>query len=474
MAKKFITFLGTNQYLHCKYKIDIKDNSSEEGKYYKDKNDLSDLNSNKNQNYIISKPVRYVQEALADFYCKNWSSDDVFLVLATEGENGSIKKNWESGSISKYDKYGQEYEKEPKGLKDRLNDLRLPCKIEMVPIPDGTKEGEIWKIIEMVTTRINNKDELYIDITHSFRFIPMIIPPLITFLKTIKDIRLHSIHYGAFETLGSNQEVCNMKIDGRIAPIRELTELYSMIEWAEATNAFIQFGSGKELNKKLEVAKTNIEDNKISNRIKPIIHNIRKIDEALKFNNVSELKQTDNLKLEKKINIDKAPNLYPLKEILPMLENYLYQWSNDKVENGLLATKWSIEKDRVAQALTFLQEAIIDYFIKLFGWEDEKEYRNIVFFVLQVKVREKNKNEFNNSELKEWFAENIDLTIKTLNNYNNDFIKKILKINNWRNMVNHAKKGDRKDIIKNFPHIFNEISKNFGYDINIDIDLNKK
>ena len=447
MAKKFITFLGTNPYLHCKYEI-------------------------KNKSYI-SKPVRYIQEALAECFCNDWSSEDEFIVLATNGENGSIKKNWENGSISKFDIYGQEFEKEPQGLSDRLNNLKLSCKIEMVPISDGTKEGEIWKIIEMITTKIDKKDELYIDITHSFRFIPMIIPPLITFLKTTKDIRLHSIHYGAFETLGSNLEVCNMNLDERVAPVRELTELYSMIEWAEATNAFIQFGSGKELNKKLEIAKTKIKDKKIRNGIQPIINNIRKIDEALKFNNVSELHQTENLKLEKKINIDKAPNFYPLKEILPTLENYLYQWSDNKVENGLLATKWSIENDRVAQALTFLQEAIIDYFIELFGWEDKKEYKNIVNFVLQIKVGEKNKNEFNNSELKEWFTNNIDITLEKLDSFNNEFIKKILKVNKWRNMVNHVKKGDRKNIIKEFPQIFNEISRNFGYEINLNTNLTK-
>ncbi len=439
MAKKFITFLGTNPYLHCKYEI-------------------------KNKSYI-SKPVRYIQEALAECFCNDWSSEDEFIVLASNGENGSIKKNWENSSISKYDTYGQEFEKEPKGLKDRLNDLKLSCNVDMVPIPDGTKEGEIWKIIEKITTKVNREDELYIDITHSFRFIPMIVPSLISFLKTTKDIKLNSIHYGAFEVLGSNQEVCNMNLDERVAPVRELTELYSMIEWAEAVNAFINFGSGEELNQKLNIAKTNIEDKKIRNGIQPIINNVKKIDAALKFNNILELKKTDNLKLSKKIDISKAPNLYPLKEILPTLENYLYQWNDNKVENGLLATKWSLKNDRVAQALTFLQEAIIDYFIELFGWEDKKEYRSIINFVLQVKVEEKNKNEFFNSELKTWFVNNIDFALNKLNSFDNNFIKKLLKVNEWRNMINHAKQGDRKDIIKNLPTVFDKICEKFAKDL---------
>ena len=126
MKKIFITFLGTNAYLHTKYKIDN----------------------------FISEPVRYVQETLAEYFCKSWSSEDKFIVFATEGENGSIKRNWEKGEVSSFDNFGKDFDKESKGLQDRLKDLHLPCIVEMKKIPDGIKEDEIWKIIKIINDNI--------------------------------------------------------------------------------------------------------------------------------------------------------------------------------------------------------------------------------------------------------------------------------------------------------------------------------
>jgi len=159
MAKKLISFLGTNAYLHTIYTIDN----------------------------FKSEPVRYIQEALAKYQCQNWDENDEVIIFATTGENGSIVKNWESGQLNTHDKYGLSYEKEAKGLKEILDSLNLKCNITMVPIPDGILENEIWKIIENIDNVIEQNDELYIDITHSFRYIPMIIPAMITFLKTTKN-----------------------------------------------------------------------------------------------------------------------------------------------------------------------------------------------------------------------------------------------------------------------------------------------
>jgi CRISPR-associated Csx2 family protein len=190
MSKIFISFLGTNAYLHTRYKI----------------------------NNFVSKPVRYVQEALAEYFCKNWDENDKILIFATKGENGSIKKNWEIGEINKSDEFGKKYEKIPTGLKEKLEKLNLRCKIKLIPIPDGIKEGEIWEIIQKIYENININDELYIDITHSFRYIPMIIPSMITFLRTLKQIKLASIHYGAFEILGTTQDLSLIHISEPTRP----------------------------------------------------------------------------------------------------------------------------------------------------------------------------------------------------------------------------------------------------------------
>ena len=62
--KVFISFLGTGNYVNCKYQ-------------YPDGE--------------ISAPVRFIQEALINKLCQNWSDDDRIFILCTEA---SQKKNY--------------------------------------------------------------------------------------------------------------------------------------------------------------------------------------------------------------------------------------------------------------------------------------------------------------------------------------------------------------------------------------------
>ena len=63
MARVYISFLGTNDYLTCTY-------------FYKD---------NEMQN------VRFVQEATLNFFCSQWTSEDRILIFAT---GDAYEKNW--------------------------------------------------------------------------------------------------------------------------------------------------------------------------------------------------------------------------------------------------------------------------------------------------------------------------------------------------------------------------------------------
>jgi CRISPR-associated Csx2 family protein len=432
MNKVFISFLGTNKYIHTRYKI----------------------------NNFISKPVRYIQEALAEYFCKGWNENDRILIFATDGEHGSIKRNWEKGEINERDKFSTEYEPNPTGLKDRLKNLNLKCKIEMIPIPDGIEEGEIWKIIQKIYENINKNDELYIDITHSFRFIPMIIPSMIIFLKTVKNIKLHSIHYGAFEKLGAINEVINKKLENRIAPVRELTELYKMIEWSEATSAFLKYGDGKRLINQIDKIDTSKIDKKTKNLFTPIKNSIIKTEEALKFNNVTGLEEIKKLGFPnkiKKIDITKYANLFAFSELLPEIEKFVKQWSDDEVLNGFLAAKWCLENDRIAQSLTFLQEAMITYFCNLFNWDkNDNTHRGAVSFMIKIALGE-NELEKHLANGKKWFDDTKYEALKQLKQLDKNLLENFLIINQWRNTVNHAKEGDRSNIQNKYPRVFEEI-----------------
>ena len=444
MAKIFISFLGTNPYLHCKYELSKKN---------------------------ISEPVRYVQEALASSICKKWNKDDKFLVFATEGENGSIKRNWEKGSVSSFDSKGQDFEKEPTGLETRLKRLSLDCHIDMIPISDGTQDGEIWSIINAIIQNIPEKSELYFDITHSFRYIPMIIPSIISFLKTTKETKLKSIYYGAFEVLGSNKDVCSIEIENRVAPIRELKELYNMIEWSEAVNSFIKFGDERNLIDEIDTIDNSTLDKKLKGQLQTTKSNIKKLGTALRFNDVSGLSKIQNVKISTRINLDNNPELLALKEISTKIEKHLSIWSKDEVKNGFLASKWCLDNHRFAQSLTFAQESAIGYYYNIFEWNkkefdsiDKKDRRGAVTFILKIKSKQKDpktkevytKNDFRHSSQNviDWFNKSADSALEKLNN--DELVNDFFKLEKWRNMVNHTKQGDRKNMQEEFPNILNK------------------
>ena len=94
--KVFISFLGTNNYVQCRYDI----------------------------NGVVSVPVRFVQEALIEHWCKEWTEQDRILIFCTSkettGENGSKEMNWldnGQGRISD--------DSEKIGLQHRLLDFKM-------------------------------------------------------------------------------------------------------------------------------------------------------------------------------------------------------------------------------------------------------------------------------------------------------------------------------------------------------------
>ena len=176
--KVFISFLGTGNYVNCKYQ-------------YPDGE--------------ISAPVRFIQEALINKLCQNWSDDDRIFILCTEA---SQKKNWiDNGHVNPNNPNLVLDEIERIGLESRLKATKYGDIVSMYNIKEGFDELEVWEIFENVYSLLQSGDEVYFDVTHAFRSIPMFSTVLLNYASFMKDINVHSIHYGAFEKLGTAFEV---------------------------------------------------------------------------------------------------------------------------------------------------------------------------------------------------------------------------------------------------------------------------
>ncbi|WPX08776.1 TIGR02221 family CRISPR-associated protein [Anaerocellum danielii] len=101
--------------------------------------------------------------------------------------------------------------------------------IEAVTIPRGFNDSEIWQIFDIVTSHIDESDQILFDITHGYRYLPMLEIVMLNFLKTVKNIEILGIYYSIFET----KEVKK--------PILNLTPFIDLLDLSIGINAFLTF-----------------------------------------------------------------------------------------------------------------------------------------------------------------------------------------------------------------------------------------
>jgi CRISPR-associated Csx2 family protein len=125
-----------------------------------------------------------------------------------------------------------------------LKDHTSAAQIRGIPIKDGANESELWDIFEAITQAVPEDAELYIDITHGLRHLPMLLIMACAYLRTAKNVAIRSISYGAFE-LGKKEK---RTIDGRErdivveCEIFELLPFVALFDWANATSAMQRTG----------------------------------------------------------------------------------------------------------------------------------------------------------------------------------------------------------------------------------------
>lgn len=404
--KVFISFLGTNNYIECLYDI--------EGQK--------------------SQPVKYVQEALVMALCKDWANEDRIFIFCTKD---AIKANWSK-------KEGVD------GLEDRLSFKKEIVK--MVPIEDGFSEDEIWSIFSAVYNKLEEEDEIYFDVTHAFRSIPMLTTVLFNYSRVMKHTKLVSIKYGAFEKLGPAYKVKDMPLEERVAPVLELKNIADLQFYTQAANDLEKFGKVESLSRAIKepTQKGSHPLVRFANASEELVRNISiNRMEAIKSGKYI-ININDSLKPLRK---EKIP--HPVKLIMDRLLSYTKDFvGKDDYKNIEAAIKWVIRYDMFPQAYTMLQEYLItrvcDTLSGLTTLEDfvdandktgVKNFRNFVSALLAIPDED-----IANNRLKGILEEHEDLSRQLLetNSLVKDIRPNYRKLADSRNVINHAKKTDKK------------------------------
>ena len=361
MARKvFISVLGATFYEECVY--GVVEDKKDEDTVQKEKNDL-----------FRSTKTRFVQQATLEYLdAKSWEPTDIAYIFTTEKAK---KDNWNE-SITERERYKDGPMVPYTGLQKILTEMGLPFTPESEDIPDGNDEAEMWQIFKRIYNKIEDGDELYFDLTHSFRYIPMLALVLGNYSKFLKNIKVCSITYGNYEVSKNRED--------KIAPIIDLMPLTILQDWTYAAADLIRNGNSdrlrelsnnsyltqmlrlKEPERKLNNNESIAEGN-IKNYIEALhkmLMNLRlcQLPQILNGETISEVK-TKFQYAQKQLNTEINDNPTNAISIIPPILNKIKDTfkdfsSNEDIKNGYYAANWCYLHQLYQQAITILHENI--------------------------------------------------------------------------------------------------------------------
>ncbi len=334
-------------------------------------------------------PCRFIQEALVEFFCREWRDNDELIVFMTEE---SKRKNWLSKSECKDANFDE-------GLKERLEEvkkrLKLKFQVRSVEIPEGKSEEELWIMFEKMSDSLNDEDVIIFDITHSFRSLPMLSLVVLNHVRFLKNVKIERIIYGAMEALGSPKKVRAMPIQDRMIPMFDLTPFASLFDWTIATERFLQTGNAKMMRKLgMEALKPLLVETRgeIGGELRKLITSLDTFSQNVLTCRAPELKS--NIKHILNVMPRAEKELERLKPFKPLFgkikERFSYMRTND-VGSGIEMATWCLEKGLVQQGFTILRETIVNHVIITVLKRDElqkKTYREVAEVMLNSKYEE--------------------------------------------------------------------------------------
>ena len=278
-------------------------------------------------------------------------------------------------------------------LEKRFNELEEEkgYKYRSIEIEKGENEGEIWAIFQKIYDVLEENDEVTFDVTHSYRFLPMLGLLLLQHAKFLKNIKVEKLCYGAFE-MKYITKVDDSEIE--VSPIMDFTSFSKLQDWSLSGYSFVKTGIAehfsdlakkefKSKSKDVDIDKNNLRN--ISKKLEEValdIYTNRGIN-IVEGNKVAAIKEE-----MREVKKDLYP---PFTLVIDKIEKDINNFKIKDVYNVFYAVEWCIEKKLFQQGITMLQEGLItflldkvniDYknkenreeFSKFIGLENIKEY----------------------------------------------------------------------------------------------------
>ena len=259
-------------------------------------------------------------------------------------------------------------------LLEALGDAR----IKPIDIPTGRTTEEMWETFKIITQYVDEDDRVIFDITHGLRSLPFLVFLFAAYLKAAKNVTIAAIYYGAPELSDSKNNVP--------APVIDLSEFVSMIDWITATNQFVKIGDGQALASLLKSAiPSSIELRDIPSS-RPIKDNLKKSAEAIEnislALSVTRPIETMRLATElEQILQQAAPSFADRAKPFSLLSDKVVQEYGqfalgeptneanftENLRLQFLMIKWYIDRNQLVQAVTLAREWLVSILALQFG-----------------------------------------------------------------------------------------------------------
>lgn len=310
----------------------------------------------------FSCTTRFIQEATFRWLSakEEWKETDQILILLTDEAK---KRNWlddgqkdrDSGQIIK-----------AAGLNRVLSESGFAASVETIDhLPEGRNEKEIYQIFERIFNAIRDEDELYFDLTHAFRYLPMLVVVLGNYSKFLKNVSVKSISYGNWEMSEGGTKP---------APIIDLLSISILQDWTFAAGQFIESGNAQQLialskNEYAPVLQKTHGDDPDAKKLMVFTTSLTKVvseRQSCRGFDIINGKSINNIKeAYSNLSIAYANPFIPLfSKISDTWEGF--QDSSD-VMNGIKAARWCYDKGLYLQAATLLEESVLYFFSERYG-----------------------------------------------------------------------------------------------------------
>lgn len=370
--KVFLSVLGTGFYEECSYHID-------------------DFRAEK---------TRFIQRASLEYFnsLEKWTSNDCVCIFLTDRAR---KTNWVVDGNSRQTRDGCTVSY--KGLKDELEGLGLAASVHDVSIPDGSCDEEIWKVFSRIYGELHDGDEVYLDITHAFRYLPMLVMVLLNYAKFLKHINVMGILYGNWENGDKKQGT---------APMMDLLPISDLQDWTSAADQYISAGSSKKLSgiylpevrriRREAVLASGAAGKGFNASTNPVVRASEDLQTLLDSIGLLDKEQMtclgkdvvsgitaknvqDKLNKVREISTDTLRLPEPFIPLLDRIGASAEAYRPGCIRNLFITAKACCVHSKYQQALTFLNEGIITFVCDKFGldWKEESD-RDCVSSALNI------------------------------------------------------------------------------------------